>query len=213
MNRYEKIATNVVAWGIGIGIGKMPRESYIPRGYAVNLQKTNPEGTDLEIYTFEDSKGTLYAMAFAGKQSKPLWHYRFRSEDQRQGYIDDTVRKRKQYIEFKEKRRQEQLQYKHGLKVGDILYSSWGYEQTNVNFYQVTALVGDKRVKIRPLAKKVVSYGGPGGNRVVPVPNRFADPEQTKIVGLGDSVKVSSFAWAHKWDGKPLYETDPMFGH
>jgi hypothetical protein len=212
MNRYEKIAANVVAWGIGIG--KMPREFYIPRGEnVINLQKINPEGTDLEIYTYEDSKGVPHAMAFAGKQSKPLWHYWFHSEDGRQRKIDDAIRDRKKHIEFKEKQRQERLQYRHGLKVGDILYSSWGYDQTNVDFYQVTAVVGDKRVKIRPIAKKAVSYGGPGGNRVVPVPNRFAGPEQTKIVGVGDCVKVSSFAWAHKWDGRPLYETDPMFGH
>jgi len=205
MNRYEKIATNVVA--------KMPREFYIPRGeHVVNLQKINPEGTDLEIYTYEDSKGIPHAMAFAGKQSKPLWHYWFHSEDQRQRRIDDTVRKRKEQIEFKEKQRQERLQYKHGLKVGDILYSVWGYEQTNVNFYQVTA-VKDKFVEIREIAKKVDSYGSSGENRVVPVPNRFVGPEQTKMVLPHDWVKIHSYELARKWDGRPLYETNPVFGH
>jgi hypothetical protein len=29
-------------------------------------------------------------------------------------------------------------QMPHSLKVGDILYSSWGYDQTNISFYVVT---------------------------------------------------------------------------
>ena len=29
-----------------------------------------------------------------------------------------------------------------GLKVGDVLRSSWGYDQTNVDYYEVVELVG-----------------------------------------------------------------------
>lgn len=36
-----------------------------------------------------------------------------------------------------------------GVKVGDIFCSSWGYEQTNVDFFQVIALVGEKSVRVR----------------------------------------------------------------
>jgi len=38
---------------------------------------------------------------------------------------------------------------KYGVKVGDIFYASWGYEQTNVNFFQIIALVGETSVRIR----------------------------------------------------------------
>ena len=37
----------------------------------------------------------------------------------------------------------------HGVKVGDLFYASWGYEQTNVNFFQVVELVGSSSVRIR----------------------------------------------------------------
>jgi len=97
--------------------------------------------------------------------------------------------------------------------VGDILYSSWGYDQTNVDFYQVTALVGDKRVKIRPLAKKVVSYGSSGEDKVAAVPNKFVGPELMRMVFPGDWVEIRSYELAHKWDGTPLYETRQVFGH
>jgi len=38
----------------------------------------------------------------------------------------------------------------HGVKVGDIFYTSWGYEQTNIDFYEVVR-VTEKTAHIREL--------------------------------------------------------------
>lgn len=38
---------------------------------------------------------------------------------------------------------------KFGVKVGDIFSTSWGYEQTNNDFFQVIALVGESSVRVR----------------------------------------------------------------
>ena len=38
---------------------------------------------------------------------------------------------------------------KYGVKVGDIFAASWGYDQTNVDFFQVVALVGESSVRVR----------------------------------------------------------------
>ncbi len=38
---------------------------------------------------------------------------------------------------------------KYGVKVGDLFSASWGYEQTNVDFFQVIALVGETSVRVR----------------------------------------------------------------
>lgn len=38
---------------------------------------------------------------------------------------------------------------KYGVKVGDIFEADWGWEQTNVNFFQVVALVGETSVRVR----------------------------------------------------------------
>jgi len=37
---------------------------------------------------------------------------------------------------------------KYGVKVGDVFSMSWGYEQTNNNFFQVIALAGETSVRI-----------------------------------------------------------------
>lgn len=44
-----------------------------------------------------------------------------------------------------------------GVKVGDIFSASWGYEQTNNNFFQVIALVGEKSVRVREVHPTIIS--------------------------------------------------------
>ena len=46
---------------------------------------------------------------------------------------------------------------KFGVKVGDIFHASWGYEQTNNNFFQVIALVGESSVRVREVNPPRVS--------------------------------------------------------
>ncbi|OTN93623.1 hypothetical protein [Enterococcus faecium] len=40
-------------------------------------------------------------------------------------------------------------------QVGDIFYSSWGYEQTNVTFWQIVKLT-EKTAWFRPIKKQTV---------------------------------------------------------
>ncbi|MBF5824150.1 hypothetical protein HQI67_00200 [Escherichia coli] len=48
------------------------------------------------------------------------------------------------------------LIFKNGtVCVGDIFVSSWGYEQTNVNFYQVISVHGKKTVTVREICASV----------------------------------------------------------
>jgi len=45
---------------------------------------------------------------------------------------------------------------KFGVKVGDLFSASWGYEQTNVDFFQVIALVGDSSVRVREVSPVMI---------------------------------------------------------
>ena len=40
---------------------------------------------------------------------------------------------------------------KFGIKVGDVFYESWGYEQTNIDFWQVVALKGTTQIVLRAI--------------------------------------------------------------
>lgn len=103
-----------------------------------------------------------------------------------------------------------------GVSIGSIFYSSWGYDQTNVNFYEVVGLTGAS-VKVREVAKTFVEQNGPGGNKVIPQVGNYIGGEMTKRLrdsGYADAaITINSSETAWLWDGKPKYETDSMYGH
>lgn len=45
---------------------------------------------------------------------------------------------------------------KFGVKVGDFFRASWGYEQTNADFFQVVALVGSSSVRVREVDPQII---------------------------------------------------------
>lgn len=104
-------------------------------------------------------------------------------------------------------------------KEGDILYSSWGYDQTNIDFYKVLK-VTKSSVKIGKVPKKVVGGHGTPSEDVVPIPT--AQPEGKLMTKRFKQdpyhperyfVKINSYAWAYLWDGKPKSRTGAGYGH
>lgn len=51
---------------------------------------------------------------------------------------------------------------KFGVKVGDIFSASWGYEQTNNDFFQVIALVGESSVRVREVYLPLIDSSAVG---------------------------------------------------
>jgi len=93
------------------------------------------------------------------------------------------------------------------LVVNDVLSSSWGYDQTNVDFYQVTRLVGKCMVELRQIGSAREYTGGMSGT-CTPCMNQFLtnkEPMRKRVIYSGDAVRISSFATASKWDGRPQY--------
>jgi hypothetical protein len=188
-----------------------PRNSYLPPEIRGSEPNVDSQGTDAAIWTYE-TNGVLYAIAFAGKQSKPLWHHRFRNDQDRQRYIDTTLEKRKYVVEHKQKKLDERKNFQHDYKEGDILYSSWGYDQTNIDWYEVTKVVG-KQIEIRPIAgKQVGGGGGRGTDEVMPVPGHFTGPAVRKTPNQW-GIRLTSYSSAFKWDGKPKHQTESGYGH
>ena len=99
----------------------------------------------------------------------------------------------------------------HDLEVGSILYSSWGYDQTNVDFYKVIRRT-PHTIDIVELRNHTVLDKGPY-TEVIPDPDVFfGDVIKGKRVGKY-GIKLNSYARAYPWDGKPKYETGWGFGH
>lgn len=53
-------------------------------------------------------------------------------------------------------RKQQPTQNAEGVHIGDIFYGSWGYEQTNVDFFQVVALKGKHTAVLREIKAEYI---------------------------------------------------------
>ena len=49
------------------------------------------------------------------------------------------------------------IEPKHNIKIGDIFYNSWGYDQTNIDFYQVVATTA-KTITLRAIKSSNNDY-------------------------------------------------------
>lgn len=182
-----------------------PIQRYQPKG-SITIR---PKGINAVAFAYTMG-GKPAAIAYSGNRRKSDWHHGFRDELQRAAYIQQWVDGLRKREEEKQRRQAERKSYQHGFQVGDILEYTWGYEQTNVEFFQVVALKG-KQIVIREIAAR--SEGNPGGaamsDRCVPVPDDFTGPEKVKTPRGSDGRDYVSMedGSASKWDGKPTYRS------
>ena len=204
--RYASVASTKVAKGT-------PR-SFLERNPTAQVEVMPEAGITVIRYSGAKT-GKPAAAVYSGKSENPLWDYFFGNEHSREQYIADQVEKSKAAMSVRQERAQAKREFQHGLKDGDILYSSWGYDQTNVNWYEVVGVVG-KQVLLREIDAKVVS-GGRGSESVVPVPGHYDGAVLKKIPQRGYNgqpyVKINASENAYPWDGKPKHRTAWGFGH
>ena len=194
----------------------MPREVHLPP-HVRAVPAHVPEGTDLAVWTWDEEKDTplkgkrmvYYGIAFAGKSNKPLWYYSFATPEKRQHQIDETVASRKSVIDYKQRKLQERRDFVHNIQKGEVFVSTWGYDQTNVDFYEVVEIKG-KMVVVREIASKD-HHSEPHADYVVAVPGHFTGPAMMVKPGP-NGFKVGDH-YASKWDGKPEYSTPAGMGH
>lgn len=108
-------------------------------------------------------------------------------------FINHILRVENYKKERKEKAKKDQANAIAKLKVGDIMYNSWGYKQTNVDFFQITKISG-KSAYIRPICGEHVkgSEGFMSAN-IRPIKDSFCGEEERKVIkAYGDSIYLSS---------------------
>jgi hypothetical protein len=148
-------------------------------------------------------RGKWVARAFVGRATLPCWHYQFKSEED---VTRNTERLRAHLVGVRTEKRARAAQrsaYLHTLTVGDVLYSCWGYDQTNIDFYQVTRLVGSKFVEARKIAPDV-TYTGNGIGRAVPRKDAFTEDAKRYRVSEGNHIKVLGTISASPLESKTI---------
>lgn len=118
---------------------------------------------------------------------KALFNYRFRSAERMAEFCKEWIERveinMNSLKQIKEQKKIAQQNMKHNYKVGQVIYNSWGYDQTNINFYQVIE-VKEKSIVLQEVSKSIVA-GSEGfmSARVKPVENAFiGEPILKKVV-------------------------------
>jgi len=93
-------------------------------------------------------------------------------------------------------------------RIGDIFVATWGYDQTNANFFQVVK-VTSKSVSVRPIkSRRKEDPPGSMSGYAMPIKNSFTGSAKTKRIYYYDGREMfkasESMGSAEKWDGKPV---------
>ncbi len=184
---------------------KPTRESYIPK----KSTKVCDKNSDAIAYICDDVVGgqTLYSVtAFCAKRQKPDLHITCKSPAAREAEVRRFFESRRMSVELKAKTRDENKP-NNRLVVGQVLTGSWGYDQTNVQAWQVIALVGTATVKIQRVGLMPTKSTGDMSGYVIPCPDQFTMPPEilTKRV-FGHRIAMDHCGLT-PWEGRPLYES------
>lgn len=193
----------------------LPRESYLPKELVGTKPNYDTKGLPLAVWTWEDDRG-IYAIGFKGRAKKPLFYTRYRSESNRERDIQSYMDGVRENEERKRKNREEQKSWGHGISVGDIFYSSWGYDQTNIDYYEIVDVRG-KQVIVREIETQTMGPDDGPQVKVTPAKGRYKGKAMRRKPRKGykgqPSIKISDVQTAYPWDGKPKYQTGWAYGH
>lgn len=166
------------------------------------------------VYTYEvtskDGRPRFVALFFWGSSAKPSNHISYRSDASRAEAVTQFHANITSHATRKSARSTEKKAWTNPAKVGDILYTSWGYDQTNVDFFAVTRVNG-KRVWVRKIAQDSESTGFMQEKCWPAMPIRFCGEETMHLARMtgekGYSVKINESATAWLENGREHYSS------
>lgn len=157
---------------------------------------TNEEKQGEELY-FESKPD--YEIIKTLKSNGYRWHNQKKCWYRKLNYVEEKQQK-ENYL---------------NVKVGDVFHYSWGYEQTNINYFQIVALKGTKQVVIREIAYEITETTGLDSYKVRACKNKFLEKSQfikdntigavKQVKGLKNGtiyINIESFGFCSLWNGK-----------
>jgi hypothetical protein len=157
---------------------------YVPASYVLVA-----ENADLGIEVFADAARNV-AMGYSGRRNRADFNYRFNSAERVAANRNAAV------------------------NVGDIFQAMWGYDQTNIDYFQVVAVSG-QMMQVREISQMREGNGYADQGVCVPAPNNFVgEARRVRIQASGESVffRFASYANAYRINpvavvaGVPIYQ-------
>lgn len=144
----------------------------------------------LRVLRSTDTRQRPTLMMWQPKAQKPFVNAYFRTVESREEYVAKQVESLKAHQARKAQYKAERAgtpEQVEAVKVGAIFHYSWGYDQTNAQFYEITAKTG-RKVTLRELAQESVpGSAGFMSEQVKPRPGVYLEREQPfeKVLKFG----------------------------
>lgn len=144
----------------------------------------------------------LHVAIFTGRRMKPSVYYRFKEPENLKKFIDKQkkyelkhIEQRKQYLATCEKEKEQ-------FQPGVILCSSWGWEQTNIDFYIILERKPNS-VIIQEIGQHREYYRQDQGT-CTPNPDSKIGEPFLKHITKHATVNLASYKYCGPWSGKPM---------
>ena len=172
------------------------------------------------VYVYGDVNNSPSAIGYFNKRNNHDFNIKFRTVGQCKDYILTWVNNLRESKKYREEMKAKNKGLTHNLHVGDILNGSWGYDQTNVEYFQIVGMSKSRKsVHIRELCHATVE-GSEGFMSCIVMPIKDKFTERSEViknkrvqVSAGSngkvwvSVKLHESCYLYPWDGKADYKS------
>jgi len=178
------------------------------RNYTITTNETY-NSTEILFNEKPDAKTReiLKAMRFRWHSVKGVW-YGYKTADE----VTNALENGQTPTAAARQATRPEIENKYGLKVGDILTDSFGYNMTIVEFYKVKEILTPTTVKIVEIGKKVERYEMGGTEYVLPdIDNEIREPITKRVMpdrynADGFHITIDSCISLRRWNGKAQYQ-------
>jgi hypothetical protein len=179
-----------------------PEQAEVYKGLKLWTEDVSREGCESSYLTCK---------AWRGKSQRPYAFFQFHSIEQRSTWMAQQRSAEDSRIKAKEERKKAKAEgleaMRERLQVGSILYTSWGYDQTNVEFFEVVERK-PASVVVREIEGELEERGFMSG-RTRPKPGKYiGEPLRKLITDTGITFESYRSAWPtdpEKWHGCSWY--------
>lgn len=184
------------------------RSRYVPKE-AVEVKHPEELGV---AYVYRIKETAYGVIAYGGKRNSADFHFSYKTIEQAHEKIENWFSNLQAHRELMLTRRAESFA-PHAFVIGDIVTNSWGYDQTNVDWYRVVH-ASRNFVWLQPICANLEETGFMSGQSVPAIDTSSDDPakwgfkeakgEIMKHKASGTYVTMK-YGSASKWDGKTRY--------
>lgn len=134
------------------------------------------------------------------------------------GSVENRIKELKILIDSKKKNKIKEMQNGNTkIKIGTLLYTSWGYDQTNVEMFRVVKILGKHYFIIQEVCLTTTENSTMTADDVIPTTTDRNVLPVRAFMDKGGFMSVSESGYKrglfiHE-KGSTHYRTNPMFGH